>query len=98
MALIEGQSLVEWDERTGKSASARRRKCPLKLARVLDAAHAQQIIHRDIKPSNVMVEPSGEPWLMDFGLAQGAHPRSGLGSGEPGAGSGEPGAGKRSPR
>src|SRR5262249_31137040 len=40
-----------------------------KIARALGFAHSKGIIHRDIKPANVMLRPSGEPVLMDFGLA-----------------------------
>jgi serine/threonine-protein kinase len=35
----------------------------------LQVAHEQSVLHRDIKPENVMLEPSGNAKLMDFGLA-----------------------------
>ncbi len=40
------------------------------VARALHYAHGQGVIHRDVKPANVMVLPSGEPKIMDFGLAK----------------------------
>ena len=35
----------------------------------LMVAHEQAVLHRDIKPENVMLEPSGNAKLMDFGIA-----------------------------
>jgi serine/threonine protein kinase len=42
----------------------------IKVARGLSKAHSHGIIHRDIKPANIIVSPSGEVKVVDFGLAK----------------------------
>jgi serine/threonine protein kinase/formylglycine-generating enzyme required for sulfatase activity len=41
-----------------------------KAARAIHAAHEAGVIHRDLKPGNIMVDASGEPVVLDFGLAR----------------------------
>ncbi len=41
-----------------------------RLARALHAAHEGGVIHRDIKPANLIVDDSGTPIILDFGLAR----------------------------
>jgi ligand-binding sensor domain-containing protein len=36
----------------------------------LDYAHSQDVVHRDIKPSNVLIDPRGNTFLTDFGIAK----------------------------
>ncbi|MCC6427843.1 MAG: protein kinase [Phycisphaerales bacterium] len=46
----------------------------LKICEGINAAHLKGIIHRDIKPSNIRISNSGDPIVVDFGLAKVALP------------------------
>jgi tetratricopeptide (TPR) repeat protein/predicted Ser/Thr protein kinase len=70
MAYIEGQTLTQWAkqrEPTAREAA----EMVAAVAHAVSYAHTQGLLHRDIKPGNVMVDAtSGQPVLMDFGLAK----------------------------
>jgi serine/threonine-protein kinase len=42
----------------------------IKVASALDTALKHNLLHRDIKPGNILFNASGEPKLVDFGLAR----------------------------
>ena len=69
MRLVHGPSLASWikDRQLDLRQTA---SIVSKLATALAGVHDKGIVHRDIKPSNVMMDESGEPLLMDFGLAR----------------------------
>lgn len=68
MELVEGESFsklarqgVEWKRAVNLVAS---------VADALAVAHARGILHRDIKSDNLMLTTSGQPKVLDFGLAK----------------------------
>lgn len=76
MELIEGSPLSQLlDKGDGPPPSEGSKICQL-LAEGLAYVHGKGICHRDLKPENVMLrEGSGEPVLIDFGVARAANDR-----------------------
>jgi serine/threonine protein kinase/tetratricopeptide (TPR) repeat protein len=75
-----GYSFIVMQYVEGEALSSRIQKGPLKPAELLNVAvqvadalreaHSREITHRDIKPQNIMVTPSGQAKVLDFGLAK----------------------------
>jgi len=69
MEFIRGPNLREWVADKNPSVTQRLEM----MARVCDAvhhAHQKGVIHRDLKPGNILVNESGQPKVLDFGVAR----------------------------
>lgn len=69
MEYIDGISLIEYCERHDLDVEQRLRMFG-KVCEAVQDAHRHLIVHRDLKPDNVLVDSSGEPHLLDFGIAK----------------------------
>jgi hypothetical protein len=69
-AFVEGRTLADALADEGRFDLRGAAVVARDLAEALAYAHAQGVVHRDVKPANVMIDASGRPHLMDFGLAR----------------------------
>ena len=70
MRHVDGVAMDRWVRR---SPAPTLRQILVAYRSILDAleyCHAHSFFHRDIKPSNILVEPNGQPVLIDFGIAK----------------------------
>ena len=70
MELVEGKTLEDELQRTGKLPPERAAAIGAGIAAGLAAAHENGVIHRDVKPSNIFLTSSDEPKVGDFGIAR----------------------------
>lgn len=77
MKYVEGETLEAIIERIKKKDPATlkrftmeaRTHIMIQVLRAMEFAHARGVLHRDIKPANIMVGPSDEALVLDWGIA-----------------------------
>ncbi|WP_035987858.1 serine/threonine-protein kinase [Leptolyngbya sp. KIOST-1] len=72
MEKIEGPNLKQWMVQQGNHPISEKQAMLwlTQIADVLDLVHQHHYFHRDIKPENIMLRPSGQLVLVDFGAAR----------------------------
>lgn len=68
MELVRGRSLTKYATETGLDLRARLALLE-RVCRAVHHAHQKGVVHRDLKPGNILVDESGTPKVLDFGIA-----------------------------
>jgi tetratricopeptide (TPR) repeat protein/predicted Ser/Thr protein kinase len=68
MEWIRGQTLRQWLEQPHSIAEVI--ELFMAIGQGLTSAHRLGLVHRDFKPDNVLIDGSGRPLVVDFGLAR----------------------------
>ncbi len=69
MEYVEGDPIDRFCD-TQRLGIRQRLELFLQICAAAGFAHQQLVVHRDIKPGNILVTPSGQAKLVDFGLAR----------------------------
>jgi non-specific serine/threonine protein kinase/serine/threonine-protein kinase len=69
MEYVEGEPITQYCNRHRLGTAARLRMFRTVCAAV-HYAHQNLVVHRDLKPANILVGASGQPALLDFGIAR----------------------------
>jgi predicted Ser/Thr protein kinase len=70
MEYVEGETLKDAITRDGPFAAKRALRVIGSVLAALDFAHAHNLVHRDIKSQNVLLTPTGDVKVADFGIAR----------------------------
>ncbi len=79
MQYVDGSTLPDYCAAHKLGLEARLRLV-IAVCAAVAYAHRQLVVHCDLKPSNVLVDNSGQPRLLDFGIAYLLEPRSATGT------------------
>ncbi len=72
MDYVEGLTIDQWCQHR-RSSERETIRLVMTICEAVHYAHQRLVIHRDIKPANILVNASGHPFLMDFGIAKLIH-------------------------
>src|SRR5579885_120269 len=70
MEYVEGRSLADILRTEGPLHPQRAAEVASDIAAALGFAHRNGVIHRDVKPGNVLISPTGQVKVADFGIAR----------------------------
>jgi serine/threonine protein kinase/Tfp pilus assembly protein PilF len=70
MEYVEGEDLKSLIKSKGQFEETEAIEVAIQILEGLIVAHDLGVVHRDLKPQNIMIEPSGQAKIMDFGIAR----------------------------
>jgi serine/threonine-protein kinase len=73
MEYIEGRTLGQIIRGDGPLLADRAAEIGADVAAALAFAHRSGVVHRDVKPGNVLISPTGQVKVTDFGIARAAN-------------------------
>lgn len=70
MEMVTGEPLNSVLKRTGRLSLRHSLDMLEQTGRALQVAHTAGLVHRDVKPGNILITPTGQVKLTDFGIAK----------------------------